>query len=117
MNAHVSVGDIIFLTVALAALLLLNHFFAPPTWLVLSFMGAGGVLPILSRVVRIFLPKSLWSLPLVLVLIFVLHLGHDFSGSQVVFFAALSSAFPVGLCVVEFSLRPFFSRKSRQSQT
>jgi hypothetical protein len=97
MNAHVSVGDIIFLTVALAALLLLNHFFAPPTWLALSFMGAGGVLPILSRVVRIFLPKSLWSLPLVLVLIFVLHNGHDLSGIHGVYFSELSSSFSFGL--------------------
>jgi hypothetical protein len=117
MNARVSVGDIIFLMVALAALLLLYRFFTPPTWLVLSFIGAGGALPILSRAVGTFLPKSFWSLPLVLVIIFVLHLGHDFSGTRVVFFATLSSAFPVGLCAVEFSLRPFFPRKSRESQT
>jgi len=51
MNTHVSVGDIIFLTLALAALLLLCHFFTPPTWLVLSFIGAGGALPVFSRVV------------------------------------------------------------------
>ena|SRR5947208_10046930 len=117
MNRRVSVGDIIFLTVALAALLLLCHFFTPPTWLVLSCMGAGAALPILSRVIRTFLPKSLWSLPLVLVIIFMLPLAHDFSRSKIVFFATLSSAFAVGLCVVEFSLRPFFPRKSREIQT
>src|SRR5438552_18578777 len=117
MNARVSVGEIVFLTVALAALLLLCHFFAPPTWLVLFCIGAGAALPILSRVVRSFLPKSFWSLPLVLVIVLIVPLAHDVSGSTVVFFATLFSAFAVGLCVVEFSLRPFFPLKSREGQT
>src|SRR5581483_107202 len=115
MNRRVSIGDIIFLAVALVALLLLCHFLAPPTWLIFFCIGAAAALPILSRVVRIFLPKSLWSLPLLLMIIVIGPLAHDFSGSKIVFFATLSSAFAVGLCVVEFSLRPLFPLKSRQS--
>jgi hypothetical protein len=63
------------------------------------------------------LPKSLWSLPLVLVIIFMRPLTYDFSGSKILFFATLFSAFAVGLCVVELSLRSFFPRKSRESHT
>jgi hypothetical protein len=117
MSTRVSAGDIILLTVALLALLLLCHFFSPPAWLVFSSIGAGAALPILSRVVRTFLPKSFWSLPLVLVIIFVLHVAHDFSGSKIMPFATLFSAFAIGLCVVEFLLRPFFPLKSREKQT
>jgi hypothetical protein len=117
MNMRVSVGDIIFLAIALAALLLLCHFFMPPTWLVFFCIGAGAALPILSRVVRTFLPKSLWPLPLLLMIIVIGPLAHDFTGSKIVFFATLANAFAVGLCIVELSLRPFFPRKSREGQT
>jgi hypothetical protein len=119
MNARVSIGDIIFLAVALAALILLWHFFSPPAGFVLSCLGTGASLPIIYRVVRRFLPKSLWSLPVILVIVVTVSLNNRFptlAHQSGVFFGIFASALAVGVCILEFSLRPFFPLKSREKQ-
>ena len=118
MKTRVSNGDIIFLVVALAGLVLLLYFFSPPMWFVFSCLGLGAASPIIWRLTRIFLPKSLQSLPLMLILGFVLLAYHHFTAIPfrlVVFFGTYSTALAVGLCAVEFSLRPFFPLKPRST--
>jgi hypothetical protein len=120
MSRRVSIGDIIFLVVALAALALLWRFLSPPAEFVLACLGAGASLPILSRVVRRFLPKSLWVLPVILLITVTSSLSHRFPilvGRPGVFFGVLASAFAVGVGVAEFSLRPFFPIKRVEKQT
>jgi hypothetical protein len=113
MKTRVSIGDIIFLVLTLAGLALLWHFFSPPTWFVLSCLGLGAASPILWRLTRIFLPKSL-PLPFMLILAFVLLAYHHFPAlpyRSVVFFGTYFTALAVGFCTIEFSLRPFFPLK------
>jgi len=115
MNKRVSLGDIIFLAAAAVALVLLWNFFSPPAGFVVSCLVVGGLLPILYRLVRKFLPKSLWSLPLILVIIVSGFLNHRFctaSERPGVFFVVFGSALVIGVCAVECSLRPFFPLKS-----
>jgi hypothetical protein len=116
MNKRVSLGDIIFLVAAAVALVLLWNLFSPPAGLVISCLLLGASLPIIYRLVRRFLPKSLWSLPIILVITVITpFLGHEFSTvweRPGVFFAVFGSALATGACAVEFSLRPFFPLKS-----
>jgi hypothetical protein len=121
MNRRVSIGDIIFLALALAALVLLWHFVSPPTGFVIWCITAGAVLPVIYRIVRVRLPKSLWSLPLLLILLITFPLrNHYFPGparNSAAFLGVFASAFAIGVCLVEFSLRPFFPLKSREKPT
>jgi hypothetical protein len=78
MNKRISIGDILFLVVALAALILLSHFFSPPAGFVFSCMTVGAALPLLYRVVRRFLPRLLWSLPVIPLIVFTLSLSYHF---------------------------------------
>jgi hypothetical protein len=120
MNKRVSTGDIIFLVAALAALVLLWRFLSPPAGFVLACLVAGAALPILCRIARSFLSKSLWTLPIILLIAITPWLNHRFptlAHRPGVFFAVFASAFAVGVCIVEFSLRPFFPLKSREKQT
>jgi len=66
------------------------------------------------------LPKSLWSLPIILVIMVTLFLDKQFSTVSEragVFFGVFDSALAIGVCAVEFSLRPFFPLKSGEKQT
>lgn len=120
MNKRVSLGDIIFLAAAAVALVLLWNFFSPPAGFVVSCLVIGTLLPILYRLVRRFLPKSLWPLPIILVITVTPFLGHQFwtvSDRPGVFFAVFGSALAIGICAVEFSLRPFFPLKSGEKHT
>jgi hypothetical protein len=120
MNGRVSTGDILFLIVALAALILLWRFLSPPAGFVLACLVAGAALPILCRVARRFLPKSLWALPIILLIAVTPWLNHRFptlAHRPSVFFAVFISALAVGVCIVEFSLRPFFPLNSFEKQT
>ena len=120
MNKRVSLGDIIFLVAAAVALVLLWNFFSPPAGFVVSCLLLGALLPILYRLVRRFLPKSLWPLPIILVITAMPFLDRQFSTASQrpgVFFGVFGSALAVGVCAVEFSLRPFFPLKSGEKQT
>ena len=120
MNRHVSIGDIVFLVVALGTLVFLWRFLSPPSGFVLSCLVAGATLPILCRIARRFFQKSLWALPVILLIVVTPWLNHrfpTFADRRAVFFAVFASALAVGVCIVEFSLRPFFPLKSREKQT
>jgi hypothetical protein len=120
MDKRVSAGDIAFLVVTTLALALFWRFFSPPIGLVLWSAAAGAVLPVVYRILRTRLPRSLLSLPFVLVLLFVMSLLRDHTGSafdSALFLGAFASAFASGLCVVEFLLRSFFPLKSYEKQT
>src|SRR5258708_30285092 len=105
MNKRVSPGDIIFLSVNLTVLIVLLWFFSPPKTFVLSCMAVGAMTPILQRIVRRLLPKAHWTLPLVLVVGFIIFL-HDryYPGPIEKYFGlsilAFGSSFAVALCVV-----------------
>jgi hypothetical protein len=116
MNKRVSVGDIALLVVAAIALVLLWRFFSPPLGFVLWCAAAGAALPLIYRIFSTRLPKSLLSLPFLLVFFVIFFLrDHYFAGSarnSGVFLGVFASAFAAGLCVVEFLLRPFFPLRS-----
>jgi hypothetical protein len=117
MKTRASLGDIIFLVVVIIALVLLWHFLSPSTWFVLSCLGLGAAYPVLVRLGRVFVPRSLQSLPFILILCLVLPAYERFPAvpyRSVVFFATYFAALAVGLCIVEFSLRPFFPLKPRE---
>ena len=122
MNKRVSIGDISFLIVAAVALALLWRLFSPPRGFVLRCIAAGAVLPIVYRICRPRLPKSFLSLPFLLVLFIVIfplrdHYFAEPAGNSAVFLGVFGSAFAVGLCIVEFLLRPFFPLKSAEKHT
>jgi hypothetical protein len=121
MNKRVSVGDIAFLVAAVLALAVLWRFFSPPLGFVLWCAAAGAVLPVVYRIFRTRLSKSLLSLPFLLVLFVMFFLrDHYFAGSardSGVFLGVFASAFAAGLCIVEFLLRPFFPLKSRETHS
>ena len=123
MNKRVSLGDIIFLVVALAVLVLLWWLFSPPRAFVFSCLAAGAAIPILSRIARKLLPKPYWMLPTILVMLVVVfpvgqHYFPDTADKRfVLFYGTFFSAFAVGVCIVEFSLRPFFPIRRADKQT
>jgi len=122
MNKRVSIGDIAFLLAAAVALALLWRLFSPPAGFVVWCVAVGAALPVVYRILRPRLRKSLLSLPFLLVLFFVIFplRNHYFAGparDSAVFLGLFGSAFAVGLCIVEFSLRPFFPLKSREKHT
>jgi hypothetical protein len=123
MNRHVSIGDALFLVAVSAVLVMLWWLFSPPVGFVISCAGLGALTSIVIRILRARAIKSAFALVLVPLLIALLSLrDYYFPLSQIVraslvFIGVFASAFAVGVCVAELSVRPFLPIKRVEKQT